>query len=99
MKRHLKSCTGESPDMTSQLDDENSYKDVDPTIKINGTKGWRKGKSKYTPYYYINKEIGQVNITTISQKKRIFNFTNFFFRPLVECVKILSDVQVETLGP
>ena len=75
MKRHLKSCTGESPDMTSQLDDENSYKDVDPTIKINGTKGWRKGKSKYTPYYYINKEIGQVNITTISQ-----NISRTFFQ-------------------
>ena len=78
MKRHLKSCTGESPDMTSQLDDENSYKDVDPTIKINGTKGWRKGKSKYTPYYYINKEIGQVNTTTISQKMD-FQFRELFF--------------------
>ena len=80
MKRHLKSCTGESPDMTSQLDDENSYKDVDPTIKINGTKGWRKGKSKYTPYYYINKEIGQVNIITISQKKTDFQLREPFFQ-------------------
>lgn len=48
MKRHLKTCTGESRD---KIKDE-----------VNGTKGWRKGKSIYNPYFDIDKDIGQVNI-------------------------------------
>ena len=74
MNRHLKKCTGERSDFNiNQLDNQNSYPMKD---EINGTKGWRKGKSKYTPYFDIDKEIGQVNISISREKK--FQFHEFF---------------------